>query len=593
MSPSRVDANAPQADEPRNHAPRIDAARAHANALMVESPSSPPKVSRWRASLPFAALALIACGVYANTLRGTFVYDDQIILHSPLLREPWNLWAFFHNRFRPALAGHVAVYRPLNDWSHVLNYALGEELTGKGESGALFHAVNVLFHAAVVCVAFAWIESLGARRRVAWTAALLFALLPIHTEAVANITGRSESQALFFGLIFLLMHRRRKLTASAAAFGAALLCKESAIAFLPLAVAMDRIVPRQSEARSSTTIGAAIEHGAAHPIARAEIRAYVWLVAVAAAWLALRAYEVRNIDRAPTIVQNPLLFAPLGERLLTAARVQLDYLGLELFPTQLSSDYSMNQIPVITSLLDARVLLFALVLAVSVALAWSMRRRMPLVSFAVLGYAITFSITSNFMFPIGTIMAERLAYAPSLFVCLLLSIALSSAQRWIGARGATALIVLGAAAYAAKTVAQNRVWEDELTLFAEQARTAPNSAKAHAQYANALTDVGRDREAIGEYERSLAIYVYKPEIYYQLGNALGRVRADPERCIDAYRGAIRLMPSHLEARAALAQSLMALGRFVEARAEVAEIAARDPANGALPGLYRRLASAGK
>jgi tetratricopeptide (TPR) repeat protein len=137
------------------------------------------------------------------------------------------------------------------------------------------------------------------------------------------------------------------------------------------------------------------------------------------------------------------------------------------------------------------------------------------------------------------------------------------------------------------------VWEDELTLFAEQARTAPNSAKAHAQYANALTDVGRDREAIGEYERSLAIYVYKPEIYYQLGNALGRVRADPERCIDAYRGAIRLMPSHLEARAALAQSLMALGRFDEARAEVAEIAARDPANGALPGLYRRLASAGK
>jgi hypothetical protein len=38
---------------------------------------------------------------------------------------------------------------------------------------------------------------------------------------------------------------------------------------------------------------------------------------------------------------------------------------------------------------------------------------------------------------------------------------------------------------------------------------------------------------------------------------------------------------------------MALGRFDEARAEVAEIAARDPANGALPGLYRRLASAGK
>jgi tetratricopeptide (TPR) repeat protein len=155
---------------------------------------------------------------------------------------------------------------------------------------------------------------------------------------------------------------------------------------------------------------------------------------------------------------------------------------------------------------------------------------------------------------------------------------------------ATALLAL---AYGARTTAQNRVWRNELTLFADQARTAPESAKAHAQYGNALVDVGRDREAIAQYERSLEIYVYKPDVYFELGNALGRVRADPQRRIEAYRGAIRLMPGHLEARAALARTWISIGRIDEARAEIEEISARDPSNGDLPALRKQIAAASK
>jgi tetratricopeptide (TPR) repeat protein len=536
---------------------------------------------RWA---PYLGLALVAFAVYANTLRGGFVYDDQIILHSPLLGQPWNLAAIFGNQFRPALAGRVANFRPLNDWSHLVNYQLSLWITGSGGNGAAFHLVNVLLHAAVVCLAFTWFESLGVARRVAWAAALFFAVLPIHTEAVANITGRSEPEAALFGLAFLILHRRRSTGLAAAAYALALLCKESAIAFLPLAVAMDLWLP----AKAGGTLRPA---HAAENEKRPPFRSYALFVAIAALWLGWRAYAVRDADRSPTIVQNPLLFVPLAERLLTALRVQLDYLRLELLPIQLSSDYSFDQIPVVTSAFDPRVWAFAAVFAGAIALAWIVRKRAPVVPFAVLGYAILFSTTSNLILPIGTIMGERLAYAPSLLFCLLLALAIGSAERWVGQRGVALVVVLLALAYGAKTFVQNRVWHDELSLFTEQARTAPDSAKAHAQFGNALSDVGRDREAIAEYERSLAIKVYKPDVYYQLGNALSRVHADPERCIAAYRGAIQLLPGHLDARAALAQALISAGRLDEARAEVSEIEKRDPAHPSLPLLARRLANA--
>jgi tetratricopeptide (TPR) repeat protein len=567
---------------PRSAARGASATPSQPAERTIEHAREPPSArTRWSRFAPYTAVAVLAVAVYANTLRNAFVYDDQLILHSPLLHEPWNLAAIFDNRFRPEEAGRIAVYRPLNDWSHLLNYRVSEWVTGSGDSRALFHALNVVLHASVACLALAWFVALGLTRRIACTAAIFFAVLPIHTEAVANITGRSECQAALLGLSFAILHRRGRTFAAALAYIGALLCKESAIAFLPLVVASDFLSPP----REANT-GVACRR-------KALVQRYATYAAIAAAWLVLRGYGIRRADRLPTIVQNPLYFAPLGQRLLTAARVQLDYLRLQLLPIELSSDYSMNQIPLVGSVLDPRVLAFVALLAGAIVVAWRARRRTPMIALGVVGYAILFSTTSNFLVPIGTIMGERLAYAPSLCFCVLFAIALWSLERRIGARAVAALIVVLVAIYGTKTVAQNRVWRDDLTLFAEQARTAPSSAKAHAQYGNALSDVGRDRDAIAEYERSLAIHVYKPEIFVELGNALSRVRADPERCIAAYRGAIALMPGHLDARAGLASALIGARRLDEAVAEMNEIRARDPRHPSLGALEREIANATK
>lgn len=68
-----------------------------------------------------------------------------------------------------------------------------------GERPAGYHLVNILLHAANV----AWLFYLLRRYRVAVglasLAAALFAVHPVHTEAVANIVGRAELLGMFFG----------------------------------------------------------------------------------------------------------------------------------------------------------------------------------------------------------------------------------------------------------------------------------------------------------------------------------------------------------------------------------------------------------
>ena len=561
--------------------------------------------SRWRRWLPYALIAFVAFAAYANTLRNGLAYDDKIILQSPLLHDPWNVGAIFDNKFYGEVARNVALYRPLNDWSYLANHRLDEILTGSGASPAGLHVVNIALHAAAGCLLLAWLVTLQLDRRVAFTAALLFAVLPIHTETVANITGRSDAQATMFGLAFLILHRRGAWFLAAPAYLCALWSKESAIAFLPLAIATDLIF-RDREQRWKFT-------------------SYALCAALAATWFFLRADAMRNVGGPPSppdfiFIENRVTNAPLRERIFTACSVQLDYLRLQLYPKQLSSDYSLDQLPVVTSVFDKGCLGFLAVLAAAVASAWFLRKRAPVVTMALLGYAILFSTTSNFIVPIGTIMAERLAYMPSLFFCLLLAIGLWNVERWIGARGVIAAIALFTAAYAAKTIAQNRVWRDDLTLFAEQIRSAPRSAKSHVNYGGALDAAARQqdeiatraakdgrqpdkdaaqaaaaklhREAIAQLEQSLSIYDKYGETYYLIGNALHGLHEDPEKIIAAFRDAIRVTPGHIDARINLALTLIDARRFDEARVQAQEVAARAPNHPSLPGLARLLSNPG-
>jgi hypothetical protein len=142
-----------------------------------------------------ALLALLALLPYLNAMADGFTLDDEpSIRNNPAVTRGIDLLGILSSPLPPL----NTVYRPLT----VLTYALNEAVAPA--NAPLFHAVNVILHTGVTVLAF-WIALwLFESQRLAMIAAALFAIHPIHTEAVTSIVGRAELLVAFFGLIALL-----------------------------------------------------------------------------------------------------------------------------------------------------------------------------------------------------------------------------------------------------------------------------------------------------------------------------------------------------------------------------------------------------
>lgn len=503
-----------------------------------------------------AAVAIVGVLAYLNTLSNDLVFDDLGFLTGNVaLQRPWDLAAIFGGPYR-LFDLPTALYRPLTVWSIAVDTRINLALGLAPAAPTVLHLTNLLLHAGAGVALFAWLTSLAWPVRWSLLTAAVFAVHPIHVEAVAAIVGRAELLAALFGLLMLTAHRRRRHVAwCVVLYLFAMWSKESAATFLAVAVAMDVAFRHETD--------------------RWPIRRYAAYVATFGVWLTCRAMNLSGETPAIAFVDNPAASAPVWSRWLTAARVQLEYLQRLLVPVDLSSDYSYSQIPVVTSVLDVHVLAAAAVALGVVAFCWRTRRSHAVVWFAVIAYLAWFATTSNVVMPIGTIMGERLAYAPSIALCLLIGYAgwrLERRAPRASAVGAAVVIVL----FAALTVARNRTWADEITFYRTQVASAPGSAKAHFGLGVALAAKRDDAAAIVEYERALAIYPRYPDVYLNLGNALRRRGDDPARVIAAYQGALNVDPSYTPALANLARFLMQQGRDAEAQPLLARLQVLDP-----------------
>src|SRR5208337_4039369 len=127
-----------------------------------------------------ALLLAVAMLVYGNTLLNGFTFDDDPYI----LRNPTVTNLSIKGLFVPTRASNI--FRPVSFATFALNLAVG------GGHPFGFHLFNLLPQGATV----------------AWVAALLFAVHPIHTEDVASIVGRFELLAVGFLLAAWLLHLR-------------------------------------------------------------------------------------------------------------------------------------------------------------------------------------------------------------------------------------------------------------------------------------------------------------------------------------------------------------------------------------------------
>jgi tetratricopeptide (TPR) repeat protein len=523
----------------------------------VTGPEGPEQTNdearRRRTLLVLAAILVVSILPYLGTLSDELIADDlALLLDHPAIGNPLDLSSALGSSY---WGQGDDLYRPLTLWSFSLNHAANRLLGLPGVHPASYHLVNLLVHLAVGLVFYAFLRRLGLVRWAAGSATLLFAAHPLHTEAVATIVGRSELLAAAFGLAFLLLHRsHRSVTLGAVALFLALASKESALTFLLLAIWLDISVPDGKK--------------------RGRFVAYGVYGAIVAAWLGLRAWAIDDNPLGTPFVDNPLVLAGFMERMLTALSVQFDYLRLHFLPIGLSSDYSFDQIPLVRTPFAPRLAGLLGVGAVAAAAAWTRRRSEPLFLFAVFGYVLLFSLTANVLFPIGTIMGERLAYSPSLAICLLLGLGAHGLRRRWGGR-ATVAVVAVTLVFVGMTVRRNLTWRDWPSYVEAQVRSAPSSAKAH--YNMAVLRFERDDMEGAEESCLEAVSIHSG--YAEAWDRLGRVfaeKADLARAIEAYLQATKLHPGFAAAWEHLADARLAAGEFESAARSYERAAELEP-----------------
>ena len=333
----------------------------------------------------------ITLAAYLPALFGGFVYDDnRFVEENDAIRSlsPSSIVSFFTDPKTIAPVGWKGIYRPLRTLDFAVDYVVS------GGRPWFFHLRNVLYHALgaillmlVLCELFG--DGKGARRS-AFLGALLFALHPVNTEAVAWITSRGDVLVLVFFLLALLLHLRGRRGLAALVLVIALLSKESAVVFVGVAVVCD--LYRRSPLR---------------------FRWYGVYTGLALSYVVLWKLIMPGPEFMPGHLDS-WWGGSYGANLLTMSQGFLLYLHRMVLPVDLLVDY---HVPAINHLTAGSVVSIAVLAAVTVqALRGGGRSRLALAFFL-----ITLFPVSNLMIKIGIPTAERFLYLPIIGLIILVT----------------------------------------------------------------------------------------------------------------------------------------------------------------------------
>ena len=515
--------------------------------------------------------------------------NPSLIGRDPRIRQatPQNIASILTGGYRYANATD-GLYRPLTTFSYLLNYAV----FNNGPRPAGYHWVNLVAHEANVALVYALGIAVLGETAPAWALAAIWGLHPLLTESVTNVVGRADLLAAFGVLAGLLCHvrgasaaGRRKaawLAGIAAAQAVGLFSKESAVVLPGIMLLYDLTWFERAAWR-----GRAPAYGA--------------LALPFAAFFYLRGQL--HTHMLITFADNPLVHAGFWTARRTAVKVIGKLLWLFFWPARLSVDYSYNAVPLFgwrasnwedaKTLIALAVCLGAAILVVLLAVRWR-RAGSPMLFFLVF-FFVAASPTSNLIVLIGSIMAERFLYLPSVGLAGFLVGAVYALGRWLPLRPATARIAWAAPgivclALAARTYARNFDWKDELSLWTSAVDVCPESGKAHYNLAQALERLpGRLPDAISEYQTALRIDPNDEQAHTNLGNALASIPGRLPEAIAEYQTALRIDPDRAEPHNDLGNVLSALpGRLPEAIAEYQAALRIRPDN---PELHYNLANA--
>lgn len=472
-------------------------------------------------------LIIVTAGVYANSLGGDFVYDDKpMIVTYDFIKDTGNIPATFTSS--TSLYGNTNYYRPMQTVTYITDYYLW------GEFPAGFHLTNLIFHILAVVGIYIFISILFGDGILAFIAALMFAVHPVHTTVVSYIAGRADSIFTLFmmlSLIFYITFRYRKRSrvsylCALIFFVCALTTKELAMIIPLVIIAIDKYAYRY------TSLDASKKNDMDYVPFLAVLVFYVWFRATQMSFFAK--------DAMPPF--------PFENRLITAPYVLAQYLRMMILPY----DLHMGRQPwVASTLADGRIILSLGVVAAFIFIAYRQRKKEKPVWFGTCWFILMIFPSLNIITPLFYTIAENWLYVPSIGLFLIIAYVVKRLYRTMVDNRNIAgkyIVIFGTIFFvivmATMTILHNRTWKDEITLGENSLRFSPREFKIYNNMGVVYLGRGELDKAEESFKKCLEIKPDTGMAYFNLYRVY-MARGQRAQALESLRKARELDPKRV------------------------------------------------
>jgi protein O-mannosyl-transferase len=427
---------------------------------------------------PYYVLFIFVFALYANSLVNQYALDDRLTITENKFTTQGikgiddilsnDTFVGFFGKQKNLVAG--GRYRPAS----LITFAL--EYEAFGLSPFVSHLVNLLLYAFACLLIYKVLLMLFSPpdKNVKWylsipfLATMLFIAHPLHVEGVANIKGRDEIMSLLGSIAafyFVLRYVQGKkfwlMLLAAVSFFIGLMSKENAITFL-VVIPMSLYFFKKSELKPAVIS-----------------TAFLFFVTVVFIFIRYRVLGfLMGGSIEAELLNNPFIEATTSQKFATILLTWGKYLALLIFPHPLTHDYYPKQIPII-EMSDIRAIIPFIVYVAMILYAIVKIGKRDIIAYGILFFGLTFSISSNLVFPIGTFMNDRFMFIPLLGFTLIIAYFLNKLLRRSGEKPLVVVMVIILLAYSVKTISRNPVWYDDYTLFTTDVKVSGNSAKCN------------------------------------------------------------------------------------------------------------------
>ena len=391
----------------------------------------------------YAIIILLVLAAYGNTLKHGFVWDDiNVLVDNPITESLRNIPQFFISEDSADVS--TGYYRPIT----YVSFALDRALWGLNPVG--FNITNLVLHILVALFFYRTVAALFNREDLALVAAVIFALHPIAGETVNfHAGGRNTLLCACFSMLSLLYYTKKKHLPAVVFFTLAIFSKEFALLLPAIFFLYDRLIAKEKFRWSF----------------------YLPLIIAISCYLGLRSFAVqKNV--------NLLKSMNVSETIWIVPQIIGSYLINMAYPVGLKTMYDVN-----TKVSLLSFLFYSLLLVALIGIAVLFRKKQEIV-FSIFIFLLFLLPVTN-IFPLGiTMMADRYAYFASFGFSLALAYCICLAKKQI----AIPIVVLLSLFFIAKDIQRNSFWKDELSLFTQMIKDAPEMSIGYQNLGYAYFD---------------------------------------------------------------------------------------------------------